>query len=230
MEAKPLTPERQLLNLIEEPQGQKTVFKSELIKRKGLSLFSPGAWLGRVSFFNLKFKDWFKPGAFRKPDIKLVNSLLGLFAFLLGGYLIFAFSASSAALKKGLSGIETGSSEANRAGTSAVKASILKAASYYLEKARGRDIFQMVSDEEPRSKAVVRSGPVSQRITELTKNLRLVGISWSADPDVMIEDTNTQRTFFLKKGQIIESINVKVEAVFKDKVVLTYEGEEAELR
>ena len=60
----------------------------------------------------------------------------------------------------------------------------------------------MVRDEEPRSKIVSRANPPSQRITELIKNLRLVGISWSADPDVMIEDTNMQRTFFLKKARL----------------------------
>src|SRR3989338_4347464 len=77
---------------------------------------------------------------------------------------------------------------------------------------------------------IPRAQAQTKRITELTKNLRLVGISWSADPDVMIEDTNMQRTFFLKKGQVMENINVKVEAVFKDKVVLSCDGEEAELR
>ncbi len=230
MEAKPLTPERQLLNLIEEPQGPRQAIKAELIKRKGLSFLSFGAWAGRFSFFNLKFKDWFKAAPSRRPDIKVINILLGFCALLLGGYFIFTFSAGVAGLKKGLSGLESGSGEAHPGGSSAVKASILRAAAYYLEKARGRDIFQMVRDEEPRSKIVSRSGPPSQRITELIKNLRLVGISWSADPDVMIEDTNTQRTFFLKKGQVIENINVKVEAVFKDKVVLSCDGEEAELR
>jgi hypothetical protein len=55
-----------------------------------------------------------------------------------------------------------------------------------------------------------------------------VGISWSDDPDVMIEDTKTQRTFFLKKGQMIDDI--KLEAVFKDKVILNYLGEEIELK
>lgn len=230
MEAKPLTPERQLLNLIEEPQGARQALKAELIKRKGLSFLSFGAWLGRFSFFNLKLKDWFKSGALRRPDIKFINVLLGFCALLLGGYLVFTFSGSMAGLKKGLSGLESGSGEVHPGSTSAVKASILKAASYYLERARGRDIFSMVRPEEPKAKGASRSNPPSQRITELIKNLRLVGISWSADPDVMIEDTNLQRTFFLKKGQVIENINVKLEAVFKDKVVLTYEGEEAELR
>ena len=230
MEAKPLTPERQLLNLIEEPQGRKAAFKTEAIKRKGLSLLSFGAWLGRVSFFNLKFKGWFKAGSFRGLDIKSVNLFLGLCVFVLGGYFIFSFSSSARELKKGTAGLEVKPVEAHAGGTAAAKASILKAAAYYLEKARGRDIFKMVSDEEPRSRTIPRSQAETRRITELIKNLRLVGISWSADPDVMIEDTNMQRTFFLKKGQVMENINVKVEAVFKDKVVLSCDGEEAELR
>ena len=183
-----------------------------------------------VFFFNLKFKDWFKAAPARKAGHKGHKYPFGVLRAFAGRIFIFTFPAGVAGLKRPPSGLESGSGEAHPGGSSAVKASILKAAAYYLEKARGRDIFQMVRDEEPRSKTVSRANPPSQRITELIKNLRLVGISWSADPDVMIEDTNMQRTFFLKKGQIIENINVKVEAVFKDKVVLTCEGEEAELR
>jgi type II secretory pathway component PulC len=56
-----------------------------------------------------------------------------------------------------------------------------------------------------------------------------VGIAWSNDPDAMIEDTKTHRTFFLKKGQTIDE-EIKVQAIFKDRVVLSYKGEEIELR
>ena len=69
----------------------------------------------------------------------------------------------------------------------------------------------------------------ASRASEATKNLALVGISWSNDPDVMIEDTKDNRTFFLKKGQLIDN-QIKVEAIFKDHVVLSYGGEEVELR
>ena len=44
----------------------------------------------------------------------------------------------------------------------------------------------------------------------------------------MIEDKQSVKTFFVKRGQMIGP--VKVEAIFKDKVVLSYEGEEIELR
>jgi hypothetical protein len=101
--------------------------------------------------------------------------------------------------------------------------SLLKAETHYLEKARERNIFKIgMKGKDTKSKTP------SLRITEATQNLKLVGISWSDDPDVMIEDTKTQRTFFLKKGQMIDDI--KLEAVFKDKVILSYLEEEIELK
>jgi hypothetical protein len=101
--------------------------------------------------------------------------------------------------------------------------SLLKAGTYYLEKARERNIFKIgMKGTDSKSKAP------SVRITEATQNLKLVGISWSDDPDVMIEDTKTGRTFFLKKGQMVDDI--KLVAVFKDKVILSYLGEEVELK
>jgi type II secretory pathway component PulC len=63
---------------------------------------------------------------------------------------------------------------------------------------------------------------------EMTQNLKLVGISWSNDPDAMIEDTKTTRTFFVKRGQMISE--VKVKDIARDKVVLTYDGEDIDLR
>jgi hypothetical protein len=107
-------------------------------------------------------------------------------------------------------------------------ASLLKSLSYYLEKARGRDIFKIVIKGAATDAGGLAKGP-SQRIIEATQDLRLVGISWSGDPDVMIEDTKTKKTLFLKKGQTINN-EIKLQAVFRDKVVLSYAGEEIDLR
>ena len=68
----------------------------------------------------------------------------------------------------------------------------------------------------------------SARILDATETLKLVGISWSNDPDAIIEDTKDTKTFFVKTGQKIGE--VKVQAIFKDKVVLSYQGEETELK
>ena len=75
-------------------------------------------------------------------------------------------------------------------------------------------------------KKVVKAS--TSRIAEASKNLKLVGISWSDDPDVIIEDTKAGMAYFLKKGQMINDLKLK--EVFKDKVILGYQEEEVELR
>ena len=68
----------------------------------------------------------------------------------------------------------------------------------------------------------------SSKVADATQDLKLVGISWSNDPIAMIEDSKALRTFFVTRGQMIGE--VRVQAIFKDKVVLSYGGEEIELR
>lgn len=101
--------------------------------------------------------------------------------------------------------------------------SAAKVVSYYLEKIRARDIFRMALAQQ-----AGEAKQPSSKIVEVTQSLKLVGISWSDDPDAMIEDTQAQKTHFVKKGQMIG--NLKVQAIFKDKVVLSYDGEEIELK
>jgi len=71
---------------------------------------------------------------------------------------------------------------------------------------------------------------VLTRAEVLAQQLGLVGIGWSDDPDVMVENTETKKIYFLKRGQRIENL-IKVEAIFEDKVIFTYDnGKEMELR
>jgi hypothetical protein len=217
---KPVTPEKQLLKLIEEP-GPKSSLGAAVIKHHTLSLFSFEALKGRFAFLKSKFKADFREKGFYGLDIKLINMILGLCVFILAVYfvtnLLFSIVHSREALNLEL--------EIDKNAKSLVSqvSSLLKAGTYYLEKARERNIFKIgMKGTDNKSKTL------SLRVTEATQNLKLVGISWSDDPDVMIEDTKTQRTFFLKKGQMIDDI--KLEAVFKDKVILNYLGEEIELK
>lgn len=64
--------------------------------------------------------------------------------------------------------------------------------------------------------------------TEIIINLKLVGILWSDNPQVMIEDTKTAKTYFLSSGEMIA--NLKIEQILKDKVILTNGEREWELR
>ncbi len=223
VEEKSASPEKQLLELIEKPAAKSSI-QATAIKYQGLSLFSLGALKGRLSFFKNRFKGLLKPSGIQQLDIKAVNLALRFFVFILVLYFVFHLSLSLMNMRKELE-FKIELDKAGEIRTSQI-ASFLKSASYYLEKARGRDIFRM--GVKPVLTGGASKGP-SSRIIEATQHFKLVGISWSDDPDVMIEDTKNQRTLFLKKGNMVDSA-VKLEAVFKDKVILSYAGEEVELK
>ena len=218
---RPATPEKQLLNLIEEPRGRSSL-QAAAIKRHGLSIFSFGALRGRFAFFKDKLQKDIKEGRVYQLNVKALNGILRLMVVLLGVYLSISLTLS--VLNSGKTIEVEPRSQSGKPVASGQSGSFMKAASYYLEKARERDIFRMGVKKTPESAV---KGP-SQRIVDATQGLRLVGISWSEDPDVMIEDTKINRTYFLKKGQSVD--NLKLEAVFKDKVILSYAGEEIELK
>ncbi|MBU2103052.1 MAG: hypothetical protein ABH865_05585 [Candidatus Omnitrophota bacterium] len=215
------TPEKNLLNLIETPSSRAPL-STATIKHHGFSLFSPAALKGRFSFLRNSLKSGFKLPDFSQFDVKLLNGILRIVIVVLTVYFLLSLAGSMADLRKGF----TVTSEEGVKGVEEPAAiSFLKAASYYLDKARQRDIFTMGL-----RKVSAPGGKVSvSRIIEETKDFRLVGISWSADPDVMIEDIKNKRTLFLKKGQLIDN-KIKLKSVFKDKVLLSYGGEEIELR
>jgi type II secretory pathway component PulC len=223
-----LTPEKQLLRLIEDSKSKNVTVQANAIKHRGMSLFSFGAWLGRVSFLQDGLKKRLKAATGLKLDVKLVNRLLFFVVALLVIYFVSDFSVSLSNSKKAPS-LKLGVQEANAKSLNMPDISRLKAATYYLEKVRERDIFKMGIKKPDLSnpETVSNRGP-SSRIMEATSQLKLVGISWSSDPDAMIEDAKAMRTFFVKRGGMIGEI--KVQAIMKDKVVLSYNGEEIELK
>lgn len=221
-----LSPEKQLLKLIEEPKAGGGGIQAEAVKHQGLSMFSPSAWLGRFFFFRDTFKKYFHREGPAQLDIKLINRALSFMILLLVFYFLSTFAVSLLGLKK-VPRLEFKASAASSSVSPQEILSLKKAAAYYLEKVTERDIFKMGEKKADKS-AAAGSKPPSSRIMEATQHLKLVGISWSNDPDAMIEDSKAGRTFFMKRGQMLGEI--KVQAIFKDKVVLGYEGEEIELR
>ena len=225
-EDRPITPEKQLLSLIETNRQKAPDVQARAVKHHSMSLFSPGAWMGRVSFFKDNFRKWFGGGLYQL-DIKVINRLLMaviiMLTLYLGSTLYFSIFALTNTPRMKLT-----AQEARDQITGIQNFSVLKnAVSYYLEKVQQRDIFKIGAAPPPQQKAGGPKEP-TPKIVEATQNLKLVGISWSKNPDAMIEDTAALRTFFVKRGQTIG--RVKIEAIFKDKVVLSYEGEETELR
>jgi len=223
------TPEKQLLKLIEDQKSKDVKVQVHAVKHQGLSFLSFAAWQGRISFLKDNFRKWSGAGGFNKLDIKTINNIFGICVIILILYLVINLSAYVTSMVRGprLIFVEEETSikpAANFQGISALK----NAASYYIEKARQRDIFKM---GETRTKVLAQEAAPKQtipKIIEATQHLKLVGISWSADPDAMIEDTQASRTLFVKRGQMIGDVEVR--AIFKDKVILSYGGEETELK
>ena len=220
----PSTPEKQLLKLIEESPHHRSSTHKVVAKRKSLGLFSISAWISRITFLQGRLRSWFGHKGTHQPDfIRIINRVLFFSIFILVGYFILNLKISLGSFKK-IPQLQTNVEDGIKA-EGFKEASILKAASYYLEKIRQRNIFKMgpliVSDERG------KKGP-SSRLLEATQHFRLVGISWSGDPDAMIEDAEKKRTFFVKRGQMIGSF--KVRAILKDRVILSLGNEEIELK
>ncbi|MFA5356673.1 MAG: hypothetical protein WC301_04640 [Candidatus Omnitrophota bacterium] len=218
------TPEKQLLRLIEDNKaapGSKTGYGARI--RRGAGFLSSGVWLGRLSFL----KDKLKAGLTGRQrtsflDIKVINNFLIACIFVLTVYVVFSFSFSWGDLDK-LPGAGLNMQPASALSLDTDGLELKREVSFYLDKVENRDIFKM----GPKNPAVAKGEPSSKAI-EATKHLKLVGISWSDNPDAMIEDSKAVRTFFLKRGQMIG--DVKIVAIFKDKVVLNYAGEDIDLK
>ena len=219
-----LTPEKQLLNLIEGADKAKAPATpgggAAGVPLKKLR----GTFLGRFSFFKRNAKKQMRAGKF-SLSLPAVNRVLTLAVFALFVYVVYDAVASAMSLKTPpnfASPMENGPVQKG-----AMMASPLKEASFYLQKVTTRDIFK--EGRKPLEKKTDRKEVAPAEESEVAKSLSLVGISWSSNPDVIIEDKATQKTYFVKRGQIVGD-NVKVEAIFKDHVVLSHEGQEFELR
>ena len=223
-EDKPVTPEQQLLKLIEESnKGGKGAAAASTVPTKLKKL--PGSFLGRLSFIKRIGKK--RPASARKKmtvNIADINKLLFVAAACLLVYVVFDAAASAANLKRPPNFVPPKDMK-----VAYTKGTIepLQETSYYLQKVSSRDIFK-----EGKKAEVVQPKPDPNAVVEASeaiKNLSLVGISWSSNPDAIIEDKSHQRTSFVKRGQMAGD-DVKVEAIFKDHVVVSYEDREYELR
>ena len=95
----------------------------------------------------------------------------------------------------------------------------IKPYEYYAEAAKNRQIFSGVaqSSEKP-------AGAVN---VDLTKDINLLGIISGDNPQAIIEDVKTKKTYYLSKGQFINDI--QVEDIQEGKIILNYNGQSFEL-
>jgi hypothetical protein len=228
---RPTTPEKQLLDLIEDPKEQDV--KQKKIRRRSFNLFSFSALRGRLSFLveSAKSGSFFKKAL---PDIKGLNKILKVCIALLVVYLAGNFFMSLGRMKR-IPEFADKSSRSSKEIPSLGLSS--KKIGFYLDGPRSRDIFKFgdfgVVEENKGNESEEVPAPAAETLSPaeiLAQQLGLVGIGWSDDPDVMVENTETKKIYFLKRGEKIDGL-IKVEAIFEDKVILVYDnGKEMELR
>jgi hypothetical protein len=214
-----LTPEKQLLKLIENPK-QASV-RVESAKREGKKWFSFPAFKGRLDFWKGTSVKQFSQSAHGLERINVVLKVLIVLVAIYTGYSVFKMAKG---IKSAANLILTPD-----AVTLDVPAPVtgLQSVSYYLEKIKGRNIFVPVQPETKVTEEKAAEEGVPQE--DPFKDFSLVGIAWSNDPEAMIEDTKLNRTFFMKRGQSMSN-GVRVVTIFKDKVILGYKDKESELR
>ncbi len=90
----------------------------------------------------------------------------------------------------------------------------------YLEGIRGRQVFGTAA--VPQTKA-----PANAISADLVKDINLVGIISGENPQAIIEDAKTHKTYYVTKGQFIGEL--QVEEIQEGKIVLNYQGQRYEL-
>jgi len=214
------TPEEQLLNLIEDTEGPSSLSLKRK-KQSPFSFISFSALSAVVARLKLALKDWLiqLKGGIDEPNLKLWNKALALAAVILFLYLSADFMLRRLDLKqftKKAAAQKARSFEQNV--TPEVRPFL-----YYLEMVQRRDIFapiKLKSAENPEDET-------KKALATMIKDLKLVGISWGKDPEVIIEDTKANKTYFLRAGDSISSFKINV--ILKDKVILESEGQKMEL-
>ncbi len=220
-----LTPEKQLLKLIENPK-QASV-RVESAKREGKKWFSFPALKGRLDFWKgTSVKQWFSLKRFSRSahGVERINVVLKVLIVVTAIYTGYSIFGMATGIKKAANLILTPDQMTADIAEPVVG---LQNVSYYLEKIKGRNIFNPVQPESKTEEEKTAEEGVPEK--DPFKDCTLVGIAWSDDPEAMIEDENLNRTFFMKRGQTLAN-GVRVVTIFKDKVILSYKGKEFELR
>lgn len=100
-------------------------------------------------------------------------------------------------------------------------ASNLKPYSYYSKEIEKRELFNLWETREPSSSAEISD------LDETLTNLNLIGIVSGTNPQAIIEEKRTNKTYFLNRGDYIGQF--KLEEILPGKVILTYNGQRCEL-
>ena len=211
-----LTPEEQLLKLIEKGDGAET---TKFRRRRKLFLnFSGLKGLWRSLTRGISRPLTRLSNGLREPNLKALNKIFLIRSVILLGYSVVGFIFGRPDIKKVYE-----KSRLMKWKRSEPKM-IFEARPFlhYLEMVNRRNIFSPIALKETEKIEVKK-----KQLQEMVKGLSLVGISWGKESVAMIEDIKAKKTYFLKKGMSINKF--KIEDILKDRVILSFEAEKVEL-
>ena len=214
------TAEEQLLNLIEGGGGPQNL-RSKRKKNSWLSFLSFSQLASLLSSLIRFLGEQLVrlKNAIREPNLKVWNKVLTVSVALAFIYL----SADFIFRRLDISQIIKKMSTVKKRDFKEVPLPETRPFLYYLEMVQRRDIFLPV-----RLKTLVNPDDEAKKaLSALLKELKLVGISWGEDPQVIIEDAKDGKTYFLKTGDTIGSF--KIDVILKDKVILDSDGQKMDL-
>lgn len=104
----------------------------------------------------------------------------------------------------------------------------IKSYEYYQGEIKNRRIFAAPMQTQELERPMHEEKPVvTINIAELAKDLSLLGIIFGDNPQAIIEDKKSQRTYYVSKGQFIGEF--QIEDVQEKKVILNCHGQKFEL-
>ncbi len=220
----PLTPEKRLLKLIEEPESEAA--KKEQAHLGAKNLFSLSALRGRLAFAREQWGAVF--GRKREPlNLRSVNKSLKVVNVALAACLLLVLLYEGRVLDR-----EYGTyfNVSQKSMAEVVPSEGRKVDPFLFEEAQKQNVFLPLAQRLEKRSAEPETPSV--KLIELVKDLKLAGISVNPDNEAstfcMIEDVTKGTTQFLRLGDSIAGM--KVASIDSDGVVLKQRDEEIVLR
>lgn len=197
------TSDERLLKLIEGSSDSKRRQNGQQAPKKTLT----GALPGKLNLNSLK--------AWKGFRIKLFDLNRGLIGFAGLITIIFVYSLFSGQVSKSTAAYFN---PADAASVSKI-ISAIQAQGLMRKNILGQDIKRNIFAPSG-SKSSAYTQQEGMDLTEQTKDLKLVGIVWSANPEIMIENAKDSRTYLLKKGDSFNNEMIKVKEISRNSATL----------
>jgi len=215
-----LTPEEKLLKIIENPQADRRKSSGTNMGRgtgggpkKGPGT-GVGAWLSKIRIDKNTIRDL---------SLRTVSKMVLVLCLIFTIFFIIDFISmgSSSAKKLNKLAAEAAAPDIKVNKTAIKDVGLVEA----INLAKRHNIFSFL----PQTAGIpTQASTMPVEIEEIIKNLKLVGIIWSNNPQAIIENTKEQKTYLVNGGDKMSIMDIK--RILRDKVILGKDNLEWELR